>query len=266
MNRIFKTASLLSIVAAMSLSSSSCIREKTDIIPDTTTKPPVVIPTTGKMQIKFNYVFGHNELPFSMNTQFVHPMTGDTMTFTLFRFYVSNIKLKKADGSWWIHPDSYFLVDAKSTSESTLAIDNVPNGSYTEMEYTMGVDSIMNVSGAHEGALSFTNAMFWDWNSGYIMLKAEGNSPNSPSGTFALHLGGFSGATNIVTVKTTDFSGDKLNINSSDTRVVKLKANPARLWHSSPALDSIYVIHAPGYAAQTMAKDFYNAIIYTGME
>lgn len=257
MKKTFKLIPIL-LIAAMVIILPSC-KEKENII-------PTVQPTTGEMEVRFDYVFGANALPWELGKTFVHPKTGDTLTFTLFRFYVSNIKLKKEDGSWWVHPNSYFLLDAKSTSESTMLLKDVPNGSYTEMEYTMGVDSLMNVSGAHEGALSFTNAMFWDWNSGYIMLKAEGNSPNSPSNTFALHLGGFSGTTNVVTTNNTGFSGEKLHINSSKRGVIKLTANTARLWHSAPGVDSVNIIHAPGAVAKTMAKDFYSGIIFSGLE
>ena len=222
--------------------------------------------TSGQVKVKIEYVFGHNELPWKTGQQFVHPMTGDTMTFSLFKYYVSNIKLKKDDGTWWTQPNSYYLVDAAADNPSYLVLNNVPSGIYTSMEYTMGVDSLMNVTGAHDGALSFTNGMFWDWNSGYIMLKAEGYSPNAPTGTFAMHLGGFSGENNVVTTKTADFGGTTLTVNNSKAGVVKLLANPARLWHSSPGLDSVYVIHSPGSQAKTMAKDFYNNIRFNGIE
>jgi len=256
MNRLFKTIPLLAIAVAL-LALPSC-KEKENVIPN--------IPSTGKMEVRFNYVFGANAVPWELGKMYVHPKTGDSLTFSLFRFYVSNIKLKKEDGTWWVHPNSYFLVDAKTVEESILVLNDVPNGKYTAMQYMMGVDSLMNVSGAHDGALSFTHGMYWDWNSGYIMLKAEGNSPNSPSGTYALHLGGFMGDNNVVTVNNTDFSGEKLHINSSKTGVVRLTANTARLWHSSPGVDSVNIIHSPGPVAKTMAKDFYSGIIFSGLE
>lgn len=235
----------------------SCKKKKNDVTPAV---------KTGTVQVKFDYVFGQNMLPWELGKTFVHARTGDTITFTNLRFYVSNVKLQKTDGSWWIHPDSYFLLDAKTGEASTITIDEVPEGDYVKMEYTMGVDSIKNVTGAHDGALSFTHGMFWDWNSGYIMLKAEGTSPNSPSGNFALHFGGFRGSDNVVTVKTTDFAGATLKVKSNGGPVLHLQANTARFWHSAPGLDSIYVIHAPGGMAVTMAKDFYNSIIFTTID
>src|SRR5690606_2936849 len=60
-----------------------------------------------------------------------------------------------------------------------------------------GVDSLRNVSGAQTGALDPVHGMFWDWNTGYIMAKFEGNAPASPSnGKLLYHVGGFSGEHN----------------------------------------------------------------------
>lgn len=248
--------SFLGLAVAGELTMSSC--KKKESTP--------VAPTTGSMDIRFDYVFGSAQLPWELNKQIVHPKTGDTLTFTTFKFYVSNIKLKKADGTWWAQPESYYLVNAESVTASTMTINDIPVGEYTELQYTMGVDSARNVSGANTGALSLANGMFWDWNSGYIMLKAEGKSPNAINGGFALHLGGFTGTNNIVTVKSTDFNGTPVQVLGTNKHTVKLLANPARLWHTSPGVATTSAIHMPGAEAKTMAKDFYDNISYTGME
>lgn len=219
----------------------------------------------GNMKVQFDYAFGANQEPWELGKMLVHPKTGDTLTFTMLKFYVSNIRLKKQDGTWWAQPESYYLVDVSQPNGSVLKINDVPAGTYTAMEYTMGVDSARNVSGVQTGALSVFNGMYWDWNSGYIMLKAEGESPNSSTKAFVLHLGGFKGEENIVTTKTTDFGGTSLTIANDKQPVVKLLANPGRFWHSSPGVDSINTIHMPGPVAKTMAKDFYDNITFNGM-
>lgn len=222
----------------------------------------------GNMKIQFEYVFGSNELPFELEKQYVHPKTGDTMTFTTLKFYVSNIKLQKADGSWWSEPNSYHLIcnSCQDASDKYIMVNDIPTGEYVAMEYTMGVDSIMNVSGAHTGALSFANGMFWDWNTGYIMMKAEGKSPNSPNGNFQLHFGGFQGEYNVVTTKKADLSNNKLSLSNGGTKTVTLRANPAKLWHSSEGLSKVYIIHKEGAVAKQMSSDFYNGIYLKSVE
>lgn len=248
--KFIKWVSLMAI-ALILLLQTACKKRTTD-----------PIPAPGKFAIEFEHKWGMMLAPFSLNTLQVHPMTGDSLTFTTFRYYVSNIKVKKDDGIWWSEPNSYHIVDLAKTASLEIELDDVPAGNYTELQYTMGVDSLRNVSGAQDGALSVTESMFWDWDTGYIMLKAEGTSPDAASNTFIFHLGGFSGSNNIVTVKTTNFNGETMTIASDKTPHVHLLANPARLWHSSPSVSTKNKIHEEGAEAKTMALDFYNNISF----
>ena len=217
---------------------------------------------TGKVTVALNHYWVNESTAFQLETQYVHPTTNDTLTFTTFKYFISNFRLKKEDGSLWTHPESYFLLDASIPSSMVLNISNVPSGTYTEMRYTMGVDSIRNVSGAQTGVLSAINGMFWSWNSGYIMIKAEGMSPNSPSEDFVLHLGGFKGDYNVVTVKTSNFGGEPLNVSASATPQIHFIANPARFWHTNPSVSSLNKIHMPGAEAKQAAIDFYDGIFF----
>lgn len=218
-------------------------------------------PTTGDVKVEFNYVFGSAALPWDINTTFRHPKTGDTLTFTEFSFYVSNVRLKKEDGTWWSEPESYHLICAKCTDKNFFTMSDVPVGNYTELEYTLGVDSLRNVSGAQTGDLSPTKGMFWDWNTGYIMLKAEGQSPQSADGSFTFHLGGYAGENSIVTPKSFTFGSDVIAVGVT-TPTVGFLVNPARLWHSSPSVSQTNTIHMPGAAAKTMADDFFSNVSF----
>ena len=216
---------------------------------------------TGTVVVKMEHVWGMNNAQFSLNSTLVHPMNQDTMTFTTFKYYISNFKLKKSDGTWWTHPESYFLVDQSNASTMNLNLGSIPTGEYTEMSYTLGVDSIKNVSGAQSGALSTANNMFWSWNSGYLMVKAEGTSPQSANGSFAFHLGGFSGANNIVTQKTVSFSSNALTVSHDKTSEIHMTANPAKLFHADP-LSAGTMVMMPGIKAKSMATNFYGSFAF----
>jgi len=218
--------------------------------------------TAGTLAVEFEHIWATSGQKFELNKMLFQPKTSDSLKFTKFQYYFSNIQLKKEDGSWWIAPDSYYLLDVSKPSSLAINLSDIPPGNYTEMKYTMGVDSTRNVSGAQTGALSTSNAMFWDWNSGYIMVKAEGVSPNSASKSFTFHLGGFSGVNNIVTVKTTNFNGTVLKIGSDKFPEIGFKSNPARLWHSSQSVSKVSNLQMPGAAAKVMAKDFYELITF----
>lgn len=236
------------LAGVIMLAFSSCKKEENN-------DPPA--PTTGDFKVEFDAVWAANMDPFNMNTKMFHPKTGDSLTFTTFKFYVSNIKLKNADGTLWEVEESYHLVDLSDPTAVVFDFSNVPSGTYTGMYLTMGVDSARNVSGAQEGALDPANGMFWSWNSGYIMIKAEGLSPQGTGGSFTYHLGGFSGPDNTVMVKDINFpAAGPLTISPSGTPTIHILTNPARLFHSYGSVSNGSVIMSPGPDAATMAFTF----------
>ena len=76
----------------------------------------------------------------------------------------------------------------------------LPAGQYNKISFLLGVDSLKNVSGIQTGALDPLKDMFWTWKSGYVMAKLEGRSSAStlPHHMFEYHIGGFSGANNVL--------------------------------------------------------------------
>ena len=210
----------------------------------------------GNISIDLSHKFGMmNEQTLAIGWPVIHPMKGDTLTFSKFKYFISNVKFKKADGMYWTEGESYHLVDLAKPESLNLTFKDLPAGTYTEMEYTMGVDSVRNVSGAQTGALSTTNDMYWSWKSGYIMLKAEGTyKDNKADKMFAFHLGGFSGADNIVTKRTMVFEGaTALTVTKDQTSTVGVEVNPGLLWHSAPSVKTVNMVHMPGAAAKLMA-------------
>jgi hypothetical protein len=239
--------SILSFILLVLLGTTSCDKNKKK--------------ATGELEIAFEHVWGMDESAFSLNTDYIHPMNNEALNFSTFKYYVSNIILTKEDGTQWKDTNSYYLIDLSKPSSLSLALSNVPVGTYKSMTYTLGVDSLRNVSGAQTGALSTANGMFWNWNSGYIMLKAEGTSPASSSGSFAYHLGGFSGQYNIVTTKTVNFDTEKLMINNDHACEIHMKANPAKLFHNDAIANGANVM-MPGAKAKTMSFNFYGSFIF----
>lgn len=252
MNNLMRSLSVFSFALVFFTFVTSC--EKDD--------DPKSGSNLGNIKIQYEFVFGSNALPWAINQTLVHPKTGDTLTFTEFAFYLSNIRLQKPDGTWWEEDESYHIICTKCADATGIVIKDIPTGEYVAMEYTLGVDSARNVSGAQTGALSPSNGMYWSWNTGYIMLKAEGQSPQSSDGAFSFHLGGFSGANNVVTPKQTSFANQTLTVSADNTPEVVFVANPARLWHGAESVSVLSKIHSPGPEATNMAIDFYSNVYY----
>lgn len=134
-----------------------------------------------------------------------------------FRFYVSNVKLLKADGSevpltlganddWNLTAgsDSLTLIDledgtgscAAGTAATNATISGtVPAGSYVGVKMTMGVPFALNHSDYATAASPLdVQAMAWSWQSGRKFAKIEVTDPAGvpgtwAAGTFNFHLG-----------------------------------------------------------------------------
>lgn len=183
---------------------------------------PKVNNETGGMKIEFSHRMGSQNL--IAGTGVYTNAAGHTFSVERFKYYVSNIQLKKADGTTFTYPrnNSYFLVDDATAASKVISLTDIPAGEYTQLIFVLGVDSAKNYAPAaeHVGALDPGEGMYWTWNSGHIFWKLEGNSPdinNSGSDKFAYHIagaGGIPGAptTNNLETITVDFGSETLPI------------------------------------------------------
>ncbi|TAF67880.1 MAG: hypothetical protein EAZ55_02360 [Cytophagales bacterium] len=139
--------------------------------------------------------------PFALN-QSLQNVWGEEVRGTLLKYYISNIRLKTLSGKDYVIPESYYLIDESQSESKKIVLNNLPPDDYSEISFTIGVDSLRNVSGLQTGALDPLNAMFWTWATGYIFLRFEGYSSASPSGAFVYHVAGIVPPNNCIRQKT----------------------------------------------------------------
>lgn len=234
----------------------SCTKENPAPSPTPTT------PETGNVVLTFYHAWGSTYEPFGIGQPMVHPGTGEDITINLLKYYISNVKLNKADGSQYAQPESYHLVQLDSGWLAEIVLTNIPVGEYTGITYTIGVDSTRNVSGVQEGALSPSNGMFWSWNAGYIFVKAEGTSSQSPDGEFKYHLGGYSGEVNAIRTNTHTFGGTPLQLVKNGEPSIQILVNAARFWHGGLRIANLSSIDTPSVQAATIATNFGNGFVF----
>jgi hypothetical protein len=156
------------------------------------------------LTIEFDNIVGSQNLAIE-TTQFINA-SGEDYTITNLNYFISNISLKKTDGTSVSMADQYFLVKETDQASLTPSLKNVPAGDYTSMTFTIGVDSLKSISavdqrtGCLDPASYGTDNMYWSWNSGYIFFKMEGISSKAPVNSaglnkFQYHIGGFGGRT-----------------------------------------------------------------------
>jgi hypothetical protein len=114
------------------------------------------------------------------------------------RFYLSDVTLLNEGQVVSTSNKRHHLLDAAKPETMHLPLSVQEGGTYDELHFTLGVDSLTAASGAFGGDLDPTNGMYWTWRSGYINFKLEGTSPNCPArkNRFQFHVGGFQGGFN----------------------------------------------------------------------
>jgi len=212
---------------------------------------------TGTLKITFiNTVKGN---PLQLNeASYTNPFA-EQYTVSKFKYYVSNIAVAFPDGIL-TEKESYHLID-ESKPESLSFSFYASVNTYHSLLFMLGVDSIKNVSGAQTGALDPLNDMFWTWNTGYVMAKMEGNSPQSTivNSKVEFHIGGFSGADNVLKKLKLNFpAGQALEIRESKTSEIVIEADLDKWWQDPNDLKiaNNALCTTPGSLAKKIADNY----------
>jgi len=204
----------------------------------------------GAIKLEFDNVVGTRDL--ELRNGVYRNAAGEEFRVEQLQYFISNIRLKKADGSEYVVPQdsSYFLVQEHKPATQIINL-RVPQGDYTGASFVLGVDSLrstMDIS-RRQGVLnpsdmSREEGMYWTWNSGYIFLRMEGTSPQiapDPSGNrrFRYHIGGFGGGFGTPPVRTINniktinlsFGRDVAKVRSSSTPQIHIVADVLKVFN-----------------------------------
>lgn len=187
----------------------------------------------GAVKLNFTNMVGTDTLV--LNTQSYTNFNGDTFYVNTFNYYISNIRFTRMDDSVFYEDNSYHLIEADKPQSFLFTCKQIPFGLYKSITFTIGVDSVRNVSGAQTGALDPVHNMFWSWSSGYLFTKLEGTSPQSPSGNIAFHIAGFSGPFNALKTITVNFPSNAIVSNyikptvKIKTDILEMFVNPSTI-------------------------------------
>jgi hypothetical protein len=174
--------------------------------------PEFVNTNLAPFSIEFDNIVGDRTFSINNTGSLYTNSSGEKFSISMLQYFISNVQLATADGkSYTVNPDSSYFLISGSDKATRFARMRVPEGDYTKLTFTIGVDSLRSTmgidkrtgvldpaaGGSHDGG-----GMYWGWNSGYIFFKFEGNSPvisdnvnGDPTGKkqFKYHIGGFGG-------------------------------------------------------------------------
>lgn len=225
-------------------------------------KDPDPVLTPGKVAMRFKNMAGTEPLKFQ--DAWYRNAHGDSFNVTLFAYYISNIRLNKADGSGaYVQPNSYYLLDGYNRPATmNFDIDSIPDGTYNSITLTIGVDSARNTAGAGTGALDQIWGYYWGWNSGYIFLKFEGKNSAGPAAkTLQYHVGGFLDSNSAIRTVTLPLT-TAIQVAKGKTATIEVEADVLKLFDTPNQIDftKLRVIHDPGPQAKAMADNYANML------
>jgi hypothetical protein len=213
-------------------------------------------PIQGTVKVSFKNTVNGN--PLVLTTGNYTNQNGQAYTVSKFKYYISNIKLSNINKQF-AEPESYHLVDQANAASQSFTF-NANAEVYSHITFTIGVDSLRNVSGAQTGALDPLNDMFWTWSTGYIMAKLEGNSPASTvvNNKLEYHIGGFSGAFNSLRTITLTIPATTslLNIKYNKTSEVVIEANIDKWFSNNVNFTTEAAIMTPGVLSKKIADNY----------
>lgn len=207
-----------------------------------------------KLQISFEHFVGDKILQLD-SVQYKNEL-GQTFTVTKFKYYISNIHLTRDDGKEFVSKE-FFLVNEEDEISKQIVMNDVPDGNYTSITFTIGVDSLHNCSGLQQGALDPVNGMFWAWNTGYIFLKLEGKSSQSksPGNIFEYHIGGFREPNNCI--REIKLAIGNVQLANRNTTSLKIKVDVAEILKSPTTINFSELSSVTDFHNATMVADNY---------
>lgn len=169
--------SLLLTMAVLVFSLNAC-KDKDD-------DSPVPAPTTTDITFEIENTAGGEVI--EMDTLKFTNDAGNLYSVSLLKYYLSNFIFTDTSGNEFKAPN-YELIDESDATFKTFVISDVPNGTYNNMQFLMGVDSSRNFAGALTGDLDPVYGMLWDWNTGYVYFMHEGNFIDSTGAENSVHF------------------------------------------------------------------------------
>ncbi|MDN3596665.1 MbnP family protein [Zunongwangia endophytica] len=208
--------------------------------------------SAGSLDITFNNMVGDED--FQLDKEY--SVNGEDVSLSQVRYWISNIKLINDDGESIEIPESYFLIEETGAisiqdgayeypakNRDVINIASVPGGTYTDIEFSVGVDQVYNDNlSLQAGELSQLNGMTnisWMWHTSYIFASIKGNKAGNDN-----NLVFETGLNDNYKTVTIDLE-DALQIDGTSTGKIQLKADIAAI------LDGIDIEETPVIGAAT---------------
>lgn len=170
--------------------------------------------------------FHMDGVPLEFDTMKYQTAAGYPYSVDRLQFYLSEFEFERSDGSS-VSSDEWVYVDVADGKGIQFKLEDIPQGTYNSVHMHVGLDSLLNITGALPNTLENMN-MAWPtmMGGGYHFMKFEGYyTSNDTAYGFAMHMGKNQHLVHVLLNK-------NMAINSaSDTLKLKMNLNE---WFKNP--------------------------------
>lgn len=198
--------------------------------------------------IEFTPTF--NNLPLELNKNY--SFKNDSLKITTLKFYISNINFYQNNQFIDSVSKKNNLIDFENLETTSIKFLRTNSKAFNKIYFSIGIDSLINESGALGEDLDPTKGMYWTWQSGYVNLKLEGQSKICPSrnNLFNFHIGGYQYPYNSI---------QNINFSTKGNRKIILNLDILKLLNGMN-LNEVYDVMSPSKKGLAIAQQFSNAI------
>jgi hypothetical protein len=207
-----------------------------------------------KTVIQFQHKVGDQELQLFSKTYFNY--WNEPFIVNKFKYYITALEIEFENGKqrfYW--QKKYHLVDEAEPASKKIEINSIFQN-IKAIHFVLGVDSIVNTTGAHTGDLDPMKSMFWTWNTGYIYAKLEGTSDSSKAQahSFSYHIGGYK--TNENAVKKISLPIVERATNNLSEIIIDADISTWFYGMNNIKISSQPICHQPGKLALSIADNY----------
>jgi len=205
-----------------------------------------------KDSLSINFKINFDKFPLALHKNYI-TSNRDTVAISTFKCYISNLEIVYDDKAVFKEKNSYHLLDLENPKSCVIPLTTNQDKTISKVSFNIGIDSIANTSGAMDGDLDPVKGMYWAWQSGYINMKLEGQSPSchTRKNEFQFHLGGYLQPYNAMRKKF-------INVNAKGDVTI---AVDVAVFLSSLSLKETNSVMIPGKIAMDLA-DIYSKMFY----
>lgn len=145
---------------------------------------------TGSLTLSFEYRVDTTAVRFDATDYSYVNAAGNHYRVSRLKHYVSDVKLRRLDGTRYTTND-VFLLDAFDPATLSFTLQGVPAGSYSGIEFYVGVDDARNVEhGLPDTVENFSMQWPRELGAGYHHIQMEGHYlAGSEDAIWTVHLG-----------------------------------------------------------------------------